>query len=160
MEGHIATYLNDHHAGSVAGVEIAKHLCRLAKVPDLHEKLAAVKSEIEADVRELEEVMDSLDVAKSSIRRAFAWMSEKATELKLKADDPENGPLAMFESLEVLSLGIEGKHGLWLALRSVAENVPGLQVADYVRLAKRAEDQREIIEQIRLAAAKEALSNN
>jgi hypothetical protein len=39
--------------------------------------------------------------------------------LKLGIDDPPSGLLLLFESLEALSLGIEGKRSLWIALLDV-----------------------------------------
>jgi hypothetical protein len=55
------------------------------------------------------------------------------TELKLRFDDPNAGPLRLFESLEALSLGIEGKRSLWIALTAAAENTPALPSLVYGR---------------------------
>jgi hypothetical protein len=101
--------------------------------------------------------MDRLGVAESPTRKASAWLAEKVTELKLVVDDPANGDLRLFESLEALSLGIEGKRALWLALSSAAEVALELRVADYGRLARRAEEQRSRVEAVRLEVAKRAL---
>jgi hypothetical protein len=63
----------------------------------------------------------------------------------------------LFESLEALSLGIEGKKSLWVALSAAAEVSPELRIADYERLKKRAEEQRNRVEAKRLEVAKAAL---
>jgi hypothetical protein len=62
------------------------------------------------------------------------------------------------ESLEFLSLGIEGKLGLWNVLTAVAPDIPGLRGIDFNRLADRAREQRQGVEQHRLAAARAALA--
>jgi hypothetical protein len=63
----------------------------------------------------------------------------------------------LLESLEALSLGIEGKRVLWLALSAAAEVTSGLRIADYERLQDRAEEQRNRVEERRLEVAKAAL---
>jgi hypothetical protein len=64
---------------------------------------------------ELQGLMKHLDIGESRTRKASAWMAEKMTELKLRFDDFRGGPLQLFEALEALSLGIEGKRSLWKA---------------------------------------------
>jgi hypothetical protein len=116
-----------------------------------------LRAEVEADVEELKRIMSSLDISESRTRKASAWLTEKFTELKLRLDDPAHGDLRLFESLEALSLGIEGKKSLWLALSAAAEVTPALRIADYESLKQRAEDQRHRVEERRLEAAQSAL---
>jgi hypothetical protein len=75
----------------------------------------------------------------------------------LRLDDPARGALRLFEELEALSLGIEGKRSLWVALSAAAKDAPSLQLLDYERLASRAEEQRSRVEAKRLEAARKAL---
>lgn len=72
-------------------------------------------------------------------------------------DDPKDGDLRLFESLEALSPGVEGKKSLWLTLSTLAEDEPALTVADYQRLTHRAEEQRGRVEKLRLQTASKAL---
>jgi hypothetical protein len=65
--------------------------------------------------------------------------------------------LRLFESLEALSLGIEGKRGLWLALAAVSERSPQMRLLDYPELIGRAEAQRRKVEEKRIETAKRAL---
>jgi hypothetical protein len=53
--------------------------------------------------------MARLGVPTSAPRRAAAWLAEKLTELKLRLDDPSGGALRLMETLEAVSVGIEGK---------------------------------------------------
>lgn len=154
----IATYLNDHLAGSVAALELIDNLLDTHSESDLTTFFTHLKADIASDRDELQGMMQRLDIDESRTRKASAWIAEKMTELKLRFDDPTDGALRLFESLEGLSLGIEGKHSLWIALSVSAEKNPLLQIADYERLKKRAREQRERVEKLRLQFAAEALA--
>lgn len=155
---HIATYLNDHLAGSVVALELLETLeATHAKTP-LADFFAKLRADIAADRQELETLMGGLQITESRTRKASAWLAEKVTELKLRLDDPAGGDLRLFESLEALSLGIEGKKSLWLALSTVAKATPELRLVDYERLIQRAEEQRSRVEAMRLDTAKTALA--
>lgn len=154
---HIATYLNDHLAGSVVAIELMENLQAVYAETPVADFIAKLRADIEADQSELQSLMGSLEVSESKTRKASAWLMEKVTELKLRLDDPTRGDLRLFESLEALSLGIEGKKSLWLALASAAEVSPRLRLVDYERLKQRAEEQRDRVETKRIELAKEAL---
>ncbi len=154
---HIATYLNDHLAGSVAAVELLQHLEETHAGTEVGRFVAELQTEVEADRRELKTLMGRLNIDESVTRKATAWLAGKVTEIKLRLDDSEGGELRLFESLEALSLGIEGKRLLWLALAEAAVSTPALRLLDYERLAGRAEKQRNQVEERRLEASKKAL---
>jgi hypothetical protein len=155
---HIATYLNDHLAGSVVALELLEQLEAVHTGTPLAEFFSRLRADISADRQELQSIMDRLDIDESSTRKASAWLTEKFTEIKLRLDDPTSGDLRLFESLEALSLGIEGKRSLWLALSVVAKDSPSLRLVDYERLIQRAEEQRSRVEAKRLDTAKTALA--
>ena len=79
-------------------------------------------------------------------------------EFKLWADDPGSCALHRLESLEALSLGIEGKASLWTALSAAADATPTLRVCDYGRLLTRARDQRTRVDARRVAVAPATLA--
>lgn len=155
---HLATYLNDHLAGSVVAIELMEHLEASFAGTSVATFVADLRADVEADRLELEALMAHLQVAESRTRKASAWFVEKFTELKLRLDDPSGGQLRLFESYEALSLGIEGKRSLWLALAAAAADTPALQIADYGRLTQRAVEQRSRVEAVRLETARAALS--
>ena len=157
-EDYIATYLNDHLAGSVVAVELMENLETVYAGQPIADFIAKLRADIEVDIRELEDLMGQLQVSESRTRKASAWLTEKFTQLKLRLDDPTHGDLRLFESLEALSLGIEGKRSLWLALSAAAELSPQLRIADYQRLQRRAEQQRARVEEQRLELARKALN--
>lgn len=153
----IAIYLNDHLAGSTAALDLIDHLQATHADTSLEPFLAGLRADVAADREELKAIMGRLQVAESGMRKAAAWLTGKVMELKLRVDDPSAGALHLLESLEALSLGIEGKRGLWRAMAAAAEAAPALRVADYEGLEKRAEEQRVLVEEHRLASAKRAL---
>jgi hypothetical protein len=61
------------------------------------------------------------------------------------------------ELLETLSLGIEGKKSLWMALQHVSANDPSTPRMDYDRLIGRAQEQRAEVDARRLDVAWNAL---
>jgi hypothetical protein len=155
-EAHLATYLNDHMAGAVTAIELLKSLERSHR--DLQPALAALRTDIEDDQTELRALMQRLNITERQARKLGGWLAEKATRAKVRLDDRAAGPLRLLESLEIVSLGIEGKLALWRALTSAAENSAALRIAGYERLANRAIDQRQRAEALRVEAAKAALA--
>ena len=155
---HLATYLNDHLAGSVLALELLEHLEEVHSDDALRDFFRLLRADIATDRDELETLMKELKIDQSNTRKASAWLGEKFTELKLRFDDPKAGDLLLFESLEALSLGIEGKHSLWTALAAVAKESSSLQLTNYGRLQQRAREQRARVEELRIRIALTALS--
>jgi hypothetical protein len=155
---HIATYLNDHLAGSVVALELLDHLEATHSDGALRDFFRQLRVDIAADRDDLQQLMKRLHVSESRTRKASAWLAEKVTELKLRLDDPQRGALRLFESLEALSLGIEGKRSLWLALKAVGEKSTSLRIIDYDRLIQRAQEQRDRVETLRIDTARKALT--
>ena len=152
----LATYLNDHLAGSVVALELLDHLEEDGAGTAEASILAEVHADIEADRQELEAFMAQRGIAVSAPRKATGWLVEKLSELKLRLDDAGDGALRRLEALETVSLGIAGKQALWHALAAAAEDAPELNGLDYARLGRRAETQRAAVERLRLHAAREA----
>jgi hypothetical protein len=153
----IATYLNDHLAGATAAIQLLEYLEAAHAGTPGERFFIELRADVEADRQELETLMAGLQISQSRTRQATSWLAEKVTELKLRLDDPAGGTLRIFEALEAVAIGIDGKRALWQALAAAAEDVPGLRLADYERLAQRAEEQRRRVEEVRLQAAKAAL---
>ncbi|MGH7792081.1 MAG: hypothetical protein ACREOB_07160 [Thermodesulfobacteriota bacterium] len=107
----LATYLNDHLAGSVAALELLAYL---------EEQHAGTP-------------VERLDIVQSRPRKATAWLAEKITQIKLRLDDPTGGALRLLEGLEAVAIGIEGKRALWRALEAVAEDATGRCRASIMR---------------------------
>jgi hypothetical protein len=156
---HLSTYLNDHLAGATMALELLAHLERVHAGEPSQRFAAELRAEIEEDKAELERLARSLGAEQSATRQVTAWFGEKIARVKLRFDDVSgDGSFRLFEALEALSLGIEGKRSLWSALRQVAGTSPALQGVDYDRLEARAIDQRARVDARRLAEAAAALA--
>jgi len=154
----LATYLNDHLAGSVAALELLDTLAEHEEDPALTQTLRGLHREISADQATLRGLIGRLDGGESSVKRAAAWLGEKAGRIKLALAAREHPALARLEGLEALAMGIQGKRGLWRALAQVAAADPRLAGQSYGELEARAVAQHELVERARLAAAREALA--
>ena len=154
----LETYLNDHLAGSVVALEMLATLEQNHRDTGVGQFAAQLKEDVASDRQQLESIIERFEISEHPTRKAAAWLTEKMTALKLRWDDPGDRSLRLLETFEALSLGIEGKRGLWLALRFAAEECPPLQIADYDKLIERADDQRDRVEQMRLNTARAALT--
>lgn len=164
----LLTYLGDHLAASVAAVEMLGSLKAAANEKHAAE-IEALLGEIEMDREALRKILRRAGGEESAIKKAGAWAAEKVALMKFKYHDLGKGSLGEFEALEMLSLGIAGKAGLWKALSVIglgaaawpsAEPNAGAEaeageVPDLQTLLWRAERQREIVETWRIAKARE-----
>ncbi len=153
----LATYLNDHLAGSVAAIELLDHLRELSKGTQREKLFTTLQSEIREDQVVLQDLLRSLGEKESRIRKTAAWLAEKLGEVKLKLDDSGNGDLPLLEALESLALGILGKLALWRSLETGRETVPELRRLDFEKLKSRALAQHNRVEAERVQAARNAL---
>lgn len=151
----LGIYLNDHLAGSVTGVELARRARKADENTELGAFLGTLVEDIEADRDALMAIMDDLGITKNPAKRASAWVLEKAGRLKPNGQLTGRAPLSRLIELEGLALGITGKLALWRSLRTVAEEEPRLDRTALERLAERARDQQERVEERRLATARE-----
>jgi hypothetical protein len=115
-----------------------------------------LKQEIEEDQEIVKSLLRSGGGNESRLRKAAAWLAEKVGEAKLQLDDTGNGQLRLLEGLETLGLGIQGKLGLWRALRAASTPESELGALDLPRLERRALDQFARVEAQRLEAARDA----
>ncbi len=155
---HLGTYLNDHLAGSTAALELLTHLAQAYAGSEIARLAEGLHADISADRRVLEGLVARAGAAESAVRKASSWLMEKLARLKLRMDDPGGGALHALEALEAISLGIEGKASLWRNLQAAAEGTDALRGPDYALLLRRAGEQRDRIEPLKLEAARRALA--
>ena len=159
MSKDLTTYLNDHLAGSVGGLELVDHLIETYKGKPLEQFFKDLRNEIDADQGTLQDLIEKLGEKESAVRKAGAWVAEKFSRAKIRLDDSEEGRMGLLQALEGLVLGITGKRGLWTALAAAADTVPELRELDYTRLEKRAAEQCDRVEAKRLEIAREIFSS-
>jgi hypothetical protein len=137
----IDVYLNDHLAGATFGSDLARQLIGHGEGTPLGALMRRLAEEIEQD----------------PVKQATTWLAEKASRVKLTGMSSGEGELGTFLALETLSLGVEGKKALWIALKQVQGERPQLATLDLDELIARATSQRDALEVERLAAARRAL---
>lgn len=152
----LGTYLNDHLAGSVGAIELAERAIRENAGDPFASRLARVLENIREDQAVLTGLIERLGTGQSPLKKAGAWLAEKAGRVKLGGTDQPR-ELSRMEVLETLAMGIHGKRGLWRALRVVAARHGALQGLDLDLLERRATDQHDEVEAMRLEAAKAVL---
>jgi hypothetical protein len=154
----LGVYLNDHLAGSAAGIELATKLRDNHQGTEFGDVMAALHRDISQDRDALEELMRHLEVERHPVKEAAGWALEKLSRLRLNPALTGSADLTRLLETEALSLGIEGKLLMWLALKEAAASDRRLAGTDFDRLIERARGQRRTLEPHRLAAAVESLT--
>jgi len=150
----LRTYLQDHHAGATAGLELARRAAGSNADNDYGPELERIAEDIESDRESLEGVMDQLGVKPHTLKDAAGWTAEKLGRLKPNNSLLSYSPLSRVIEIEGLVIGVTGKQALWESLRSaVGETLNGVSFAE---LSERAADQRSRLEALRKRAAAEA----
>ena len=148
----LGIYLNDHLAGAMGGIELARRCLSNNRGTPLEADLEKLVREIEEDRVVLEGLMERLGVPRSPVKAPVAWALEKVGRLKLNGRLLEYSPLSRVIELELLSSGVETKRSMWTALKRLAdEGIDlGLDLEDLIGRARR---QRRMLERRRLEAA-------
>ena len=153
---HLGIYLNDHLAGSVAALELIEYLSKNYPDTTLETFFADLHADISADQDVLRDLLRTFEEGESAVRKAGAWLAEKLGRAKFGLSEHQVSGTGLLEALEGLALGITGKQLLWRALQSASDTTPQLRGLDYAHLEQRAREQRDRVEEKRLAAARDA----
>jgi hypothetical protein len=154
----LASYLNDHLAGSVGALKLLDHWAKLHEGKPLGHFFANMEAEIRVDQEKLRQVMRCLRVEESSVRKAGAWLAEKAGRARVMIAGDEPNSLGLVLTFEGLIVGITGKKLMWRAL--AAANLAPLNGYDFYQLQCRAEQQIDRIEAERMRAILEAFAGS
>lgn len=150
---YLPIYLNDHYAGSTAGVELAKRAARSNRGDaEFRPALTRLAAEIDEDRDALKKIMDRLDVTENRVKATLFWAAEKAGRLKPNGELLKFSPLSRMVELEGLISGVSGKLCLWRTLLELAPEDSRLDEAQLDGLAERAEDQLLRLHMLRGAA--------
>lgn len=154
----LAIYLNDHLAGATLGVELTKRALKSNRGDDLGTFLQRLLVEIEEDKRSLEQLMGSLGVKKSVVKRRAAVVVERLGRLKLNGRVTSYSPLSRVLELEGLTMGVHAKLSLWRNLRDATDVTNRVAAVDLEHLIARAEKQLAGLEEQRAGAARRAFA--
>ena len=153
----LAIYLNDHRAGAVAGVELAKRTLGNNRGTEYEAFLEQLLADIQADQATLDRIIERSDIPRSPVKSSLAWAAEKVGRLKLNGAITGYSPLSRLIELDGLKLGIEGKLCLWRSLRRARPAGAAVTDAELDELIARAQAQIEVVEEHRVKAAQVAL---
>ena len=153
----LASYLNDHLAGSVGALELLEHWAHLHDGKRVGDFFRDIEAEIRADQEKLREAMRSLGIEESNVRKAGAWVAEKAGRARLIIAGNEPGRLGLVLTLEGIIMGVTGKKLMWRSLS--AANLSQLNGCDFEELQRRAQQQIERVEAERMRAVLEAFAD-
>lgn len=156
----LGIYLNDHLAGSTAGVALIQRTAQAHEGTPAGPVLAKLAKEIAEDREDLLAIMAALEIGIAHYKLAGAWVAERAGRLKLNGRLLGRSPLSSLVELEGMKLGVEGKAAGWRSLRVLADRDSRLDAAKLDQLLTRAKAQSRTLEKLRAAVAVEALSDS
>lgn len=149
---HLVTYLQDHLAGSQAGLRRFEAAANKNRGTALGKFLERCVGELKEEREILHGVLKAAGGRRPLIKQPLAFVGEAVARLK-----PNGGfaytALDKLEDLEALRLGVEGKMCMWRALYELSRRDSRINVADFEQLFVKAEQQAEILERFRVQAA-------
>jgi hypothetical protein len=149
-------YLNDHLAGSIAGIELAKRTRSNNEATPLGDYLDTFISQIEDERSIVEQLIQELGGKPDWLKEMAGWVAEKAGRLKLNGQIIGYSDLSRLVELEGLTLGVTGKLGLYRVLEDIQDVHPAIATIGWTKLIDRAEAQRARLEEFRMGAARVA----
>lgn len=154
----LGVYLRDHHAGSTAGLALARRAAGSNRGNTYGAELESIVVEIEADQRSLERVMEAAGVEPSRLKDWSMLVAERLGRLKPNGTWISYSPLSRLFEIEALIMAVSGKRSLWQAVEASDFDPPA--GIDLAHLVERADSQRDRLEQLRSRAATEALRSS
>lgn len=154
----LSIYLNDHLAGSVTGIELARRTLSSNRGTRYSEFLQWLVDQIEQDRQSLIGLMERLGIRRDPLKQAGAWGLEKVGRLKLNGRLLGYSPLSRLVEIEGLWMGVNGKLAMWRSLVAVADLDPRLDPIWLVELEARAEEQLRRLDEHHTLASREALA--
>lgn len=157
MDSNLERYLNDHLAGSSGAVDLIAAIAKASDDPLQSAFFQDLREKVEDDREILKGLLAKIGQRDSKLLQVAGGLTEKAGRLKLMWEGFEPGKLGMFEALEMLCLGIQGKRLLWTILGGIRSSIPEWSDLDFSALAQEAVAQRDAVEVYRLQAGIDAL---
>ncbi|RZU35556.1 hypothetical protein [Edaphobacter modestus] len=155
MSDPLVTYVNDHLGGARIAVELLEAMQDQHDDKNCRDLATVLLLAIQADDHTLRAIAEKIGTGPSAIKEVGGWIVEKAARLKLGHTGSTD--FAMFESLELLAIGIHGKLCLWKALQVASRADSRLHGFDFDTLISRAQQQYDRVERNRLHLAQTVL---
>jgi hypothetical protein len=155
MSEPLVTYLSDHLSGAQIAVQLLEAMRDQNDEQEYRQFASVLLPEIQADDLTLHHIAEKIGSGPSTVKQIGGWLLEKAARLKLGHTGSKN--FELFESMELLALGIQGKLSLWKALQAASNLDARLRVYDFETLIGRAQQQYGAVEKQRLSLARVVL---
>jgi hypothetical protein len=152
----LITYLSDHAGGAQIAVQLLEAMRDQHDNQEFRQFASVLLPEIQADNLALRHIAEKIGSGPNAVKQVGGWILEKAARLKL--GHTGSTTFELFESLELLALGIYGKLSLWKALQAASSSDARLREYDFESLARRAQQQYDEVESQRLNLAQTVLS--
>jgi hypothetical protein len=156
MSDPLVTYVNDHLGGAQVAVQLLEATRNQQDDQEFRQFASVLLPEIQADDLVLRRIAEKIASSPNTIKQLGGWLLEKAARLKL--GHTGSASFELFESLELLALGIQGKASLWKALQVASGWDDRLHEYDFENLIRRALDQYGVVENRRLKLAEAVFS--
>ena len=142
------TYMQDHHAGAAAGIELFRRVAEDHEDPHVRQVVSRIGDETAEDLADLEELMSLAGTSPSLLKDLSAKAAEKVGQLKPNRRFAERSPLSDLLELEALTLAVTGKKLGFKALLDIGD--PRLPRPTLEKLVERAEEHGRELEKLRL----------
>ncbi|MBX3743632.1 MAG: hypothetical protein KF712_21785 [Akkermansiaceae bacterium] len=157
MDKELTRYVNDHFAGSSGALLLVGEIARNHDDPDARRFFTELKGKIEEDRSTLGALLKRIEEEPSALMKAAGGIAARVGGLKLMWEKVEPGKLGMFEALEMLALGIQGKRLLWIIMREIQPWFPEWKDLNFQDLELEAIRQRDEVEEWRVRAGKASM---
>ncbi len=147
----IETYLQDHHAGSAAGVDAFRRVSEGHSDREVRAKVTRMAYDVAEDQRSLEAIMSAFHVKPNQLKDIPARLAEKIARFKPNERVTQRSPLSDIEELEALTAAVHAKSLGWRLLLEV--NDDRLDKTLLQKLLDRAREQEDELEALRLKQA-------
>jgi hypothetical protein len=154
----LGIYLNDHLAGATLGTELASRLAGAHRESEASATFERIATEIAEDRAALMELMTALEVPLRQYKIVLGWAAEKAGRFKPNGRLLTRSPLSSLEEVEMMRLGVEGKAACWRTLLVLADRDDRLDRTRLDELLRRAGEQAETLEDLRIQVTAELTS--
>lgn len=126
-------------------------------VPEAKEFFRDLKQKVLADRELLEGLLGDIHQSPSALMKIAGGVAARVGGIKLMWESVEPGKLGMFEALEMLAIGIQGKRLLWVVFQEISPWFPEWQGKTFSDYEDEAIRQRDAVERWRIEAALDSL---
>ncbi len=123
---HLTTYLSDHIALSVAGVELAKRCRSSNEDSELGTYLGELIPKLEYEQKIVKSLLHKLEASESLLKNMAGWAAEKVGRFKPNDSILRYSPLSRVVELETLISGLRAQMLMWKTLELCSEEEPAI----------------------------------